>query len=73
MTVAKTTAQKQEKSRNRERGDAPEAGSVDREPNPDPTKQDIEDPVSPEDEPRGAPTSDRFHTEQVHRKSRDKG
>lgn len=73
MTVAKTTVQKQEKSRNRERGRAPEARSVGREPSPDPTNQDIEDPVSQEDEPRGSPTSDRFHTEQVHRKSRGKG
>jgi len=48
---------------------APSADSVDRTPSGEPTKQDVDDRVSHEDEPRGHPTSDRFRTEQAHRKS----
>jgi hypothetical protein len=52
--------------------DAREAGSVDREPSAEPTPSGQGLPVSQEDEPRGHPTSDRFQTEQAHRKG-DKG
>lgn len=50
-----------------------EAGSVDRKPNPAPTPTDHAPPVRDEDEPRGHPTSDRFHTEQAHRKAGGRG
>ena len=44
------------------------APSVGREPDPMPTPQDDEQRVTEEDEPKGHPTSDRFHSEQAHRK-----
>ncbi len=47
----------------------PAAESVDREPDSEPTPLDQGLPVAKEDEPRGQPTSDRFHTEQAHRTS----
>jgi hypothetical protein len=48
------------------------AGSVDREPDPNPTPQDHGAAVSKEDEPKGHPTSDRFQSEQAHRKGAGK-
>jgi hypothetical protein len=47
----------------------PAAESVDREPDATPTPDDQGLPVEKEDEPKGQPTSDRFHTEQAHRTS----
>ncbi|HEX3983174.1 MAG TPA: hypothetical protein VHX12_05715 [Acidisoma sp.] len=46
----------------------PPAGSVDREPDPVPTPVDDQPAVRSEDEPKGHPNSDRFRTEQAHRK-----
>jgi hypothetical protein len=44
------------------------AASVDREPSAEPTPEDHDSPpVGKEDEPRGHPTSDRFHSEQAHK------
>ncbi|HTI02468.1 MAG TPA: hypothetical protein VL752_16075 [Acidisoma sp.] len=63
---------KQEKGRAREGRDVAAAESVDREPDPEATPEDATPAVSREDEPRGQPTSDRFHTEQAHRKAGDK-
>jgi hypothetical protein len=45
----------------------PAAYSVDRAPDGEPTPVDPGLPVDPQDEPKGQPTSDRFHTEQAHR------
>ncbi len=47
----------------------PQAESVDREPDNEPTPEDHGLPVDKEDEPKGQPTSDRFHTEQAHKTS----
>ncbi|WP_284947001.1 hypothetical protein [Acidisoma cladoniae] len=41
----------------------PAAESVDREPSDEPTPKGEAPPVSPDDEPKGHPTSDRFRTE----------
>ncbi|GAB0116138.1 hypothetical protein [Acidisoma sp. 7E03] len=73
MTAEKTEHQRPGKHAaaqegNKTRGQTPAADSVDRTPNDEPTKQDVDDRVSREDEPRGHPTSDRFRTEQAHRK-----
>jgi hypothetical protein len=48
----------------------PEAESVDREPSDEPNPEHGL-PVDPEDAPKGQPTSDRFQTEQAHRKGED--
>lgn len=53
-------------------GQTARVGSVDRDPDPAKTPEDKAPAVSREDEPRGLPTSDRFQTEQAHRKAGDK-
>lgn len=55
------------------KGQTGSAESVDRTPDPETTSDDGTPPVSREDEPRGQPTSDRFHTEQAHRPEDGKG
>lgn len=77
MTAPKTNQQKDGRDQSetvqpRAHGQDAAAESVDREPDPEPTPSDEAPPVSREDEPRGQPTSDRFHTEQAHRKAGDK-
>lgn len=57
----------------RGRGDQPAADGVGREPDPAPTPEDGEKRIEAEDEPKGHPTSDRFHSEQAHRTSEDDG
>ena len=47
----------------------PAAESVDREPENEPTPDAQGLPVDKEDEPKGHPTSDRFQTEQAHKKN----
>ena len=51
------------------KAEEPTAESVDREPADEPAPRSEGMPVGPDDEPRGLPTSDRFRTEQAHRKA----
>jgi hypothetical protein len=53
-------------------GDQPAAESVGRQPDPAPTPEDKQKRIEGEDEPKGHPTSDRFHSEQAHRTTEDK-
>jgi hypothetical protein len=52
------------------KAEGPVASSVDREPKGEPTPEAHALPVDHEDGPKGHPTSDRFHTEQAHKKSK---
>jgi hypothetical protein len=45
----------------------PQAGAVGRDPSTEATPEGHNPPVGQDDEPKGHPTSDRFHTEQAHR------
>jgi hypothetical protein len=76
MTAPETTKPKPrqdhaEKAPARRRGQDAAAESVGRDPDPAKTPEDKTPAVSQEDEPRGQPTSDRFHTEQAQRKAED--
>lgn len=53
-------------------GAEPEAESVDGSPDNRPSPTDPMPHVSAEDEPKGQPTSDRFHSEQAHRTGKGK-
>jgi hypothetical protein len=50
----------------------PKAKSVDGSPDDRPTPVDPMPHVGPEDEPKGQPNSDRFHSEQAHRPEKGK-
>jgi hypothetical protein len=77
MTTPETTKPRPrqdhaKKAAPRRSGQDAAAESVDRDPDPAKTPEDKTPAVSREDEPRGQPTSDRFHTEQAQRKAPDK-
>jgi hypothetical protein len=68
--MAGTTKHKAKaKDRHTPVGKHPVADSVDREPSGQSTPAEHGLPVGKHDEPTGYPTSERFHTEQAHRKS----
>lgn len=72
-TTPKTRQEPAETAPARQSGQGAVADSVDRDPDPAKTPEDETPVVSPEDEPRGQPTSDRFHTEQAQRKAKGAG
>ena len=66
--MAQDAKQDRRPATERNPAEQPAAESVDREPNGEPTR-DHGLPVDQEDAPKGHPTSDRFQTEQAHKKS----